>query len=219
MNPTFVQTSIVPTRADTVLRRTIGTLLLAAMLFTAASLAPLGARAEAARYQIDEEHLSIGFLVDHIGYQKQLGLFLDAGGSFEFDQDTQTLRNLRLAIKSESVFTNHQRRDDHLRGTDFLNAREFPEIVFEMTDALKTGPQSGTVTGNLTLIGVTKPVTMDVTLNKIADYPLGHRKEVVGISARGSFKRSDFGMNYAVENGFVGDEIALIIELEAIRQD
>ena len=175
--------------------------------------------AESVKYEMDKDHLSIGFLVEHIGYMKQLGMFLEAEGSFNYDRDSKALSELTLTIQSDSVFTNHKRRDDHLKGSDFLSAREFPEITFKMTGAQATGDTTGTITGELTLIGVTKPVLLDVTLNKIGKYPFGHKKEVIGISARGSFNRSDFGMSYAVQNGFVGDEIALIIEVEAIRQE
>jgi len=187
-------------------------------LFSAAMMSQ-PASAESVKYEMDKDHLSIGFLVEHIGYMKQLGMFLEAEGSFNYDKDSKTLSDLTLTIQSDSVFTNHKRRDDHLKGSDFLSAREFPEITFKMTGAQETGETTGTITGELTLIGVTKLVSLDVTLNKIGKYPFAHKKEVIGISARGSFNRSDFGMNYAVQNGFVGDEIALIIELEAIRQD
>ncbi|MEM7505682.1 MAG: YceI family protein, partial [Pseudomonadota bacterium] len=78
-----------------------------------------------------------------------------------------------------------------------------------------TGEGTGTVTGDLTLLGVTKPVTLDVTLNKTGPYPFGHKKKTMGISARGMVKRSDFGMTYAL-GGIVGDEVEIVIEMEAI---
>lgn len=183
------------------------------------------ARAEAApeAYKIDPEHLSIGFLVDHIGYAKVLGLFREAEGSFRFDRETRQLSDLTVTIKSASVYTAHEKRDKHLRGPDFLNAAEFPVMVFTMTASEPTGERTGKVTGDLTILGVTRPVTLDVTWNKSAEYPFGggllsKPNFVTGISARGSFKRSDFGMMYAVENGWVGDRVDLIIEAEAIRQ-
>ena len=199
--------------------RQLPALMMAAVLMLGA------ARAEAApeAYKIDPEHLSIGFLVDHIGYAKVLGLFRKAEGSFRFNRETRQLSDLTVTIDSASVYTAHDKRDEHLRGPDFLNAGEFPEIIFTMTGSEPTGERTGKVTGDLTILGVTKPVTLEVTWNKSGEYPFGggllsKPNFVTGISARGSFKRSDFGMMYAVENGLVGDSVDLIIEAEAIRQ-
>lgn len=75
------------------------------------------------------------------------------------------------------------------------------------------------MTGDLTLLGTTLPLTLDVTLNKAAPYPFGHQRFVLGISARGTLKRSDFGMTYGVENQLVGDEVQIIIETEAMRME
>lgn len=146
-----------------------------------------------------------------------LGLFLDGEGSFTFDPEARTLSDLSVTIPAASVFTDHEERDEHVRGSDFLDAGSHPEITFVGTGAEPTGERTGRVTGDLTLRGVTRPVTLDVTWNKSAAYPFGD-KYVIGISARTTIRRSDFGMTYAVENGWVEDEVDLIIELEAIRQ-
>ncbi|KZD12520.1 YceI family protein [Oceanibaculum pacificum] len=182
-------------------------------------------QAEAApeRYRIDSEHMAIGFLVQHIGYASTLGQFREAEGGFTFDEQARTLTDLKVSIKTASVYTAHEKRDEHLRKADFLNVAKYPEMTFVMTRAEPTGARTGKVTGDLTLLGVTKPVTLDVTWNKSGEYPfgggvLGKPNYVTGISARGSFKRSDFGMDYGVADGLVGDDIQLIIELEAIRQ-
>ena len=194
--------------------------LAAAALLTAALLtAPAPLRAEPAHYEIDESHLAIGFLVHHIGYASTLGQFLEAEGSFRYDETANSVSDIEVTIQADSVFTNHDKRDDHLRGGDFLDADGHPEITFVGTAATATGPTSGQVTGDLTILGVTQPVTLEVTRNKIGPYPFGEGPPyVVGISARGTVRRSEFGMTYAVENGWVGDEIEVIIELEAIRQ-
>ncbi len=180
-------------------------------------LGPAGAAAAPERYRIDPEHLSIGFLVGHIGYAEVLGLFLEGEGSFTFDPEAHTLSDLRVSIPAVSVFTNHDDRDEHLRGTDFLDAGSHPEITFVGTGAEPTGERTGRVTGDLTLRGVTRPVTLDVTWNKSGPYPFGDNF-VIGISARTTIRRSDFGMTYAVDNGWVEDAVDIIIELEAIRQ-
>ena len=198
------------------LRRAFCTLLFASLL---TGLAASRAAAEFARYEIDPEHFSVGFLTHHIGYANLLGTFLRGGGSFQFDEAGRAVKDIEVTIEAESVFTNHAKRDDHLRSAEFLDADEHPEIRFVGTDARATGDNTGVVTGDLTLLGVTKPIRLDITLNKIGPYPFGDGPPyVVGISARSKIKRSDFGMTYAVENGWVGDEVELIIEFEAIRQ-
>ncbi|RVU39141.1 polyisoprenoid-binding protein [Hwanghaeella grinnelliae] len=175
------------------------------------------AHAEPHEYELDPAHTSIGFLVGHVGYDKVLGMFLESSGSFTYDEETQTLSDVKITIESESVFTNHEKRDQHLRSPDFLNAREFPEMTFTVTKAEKISDTAGKVYGELELIGLKKPIVLDVTLNKAAEYPFND-SYAIGISARGSFKRSEYGMMYGVDNGWVGDDVELIIEFEAVRQ-
>lgn len=186
-------------------------------------LGSVPAAAEPAQYEVDPDHFSIGFLVDHAGYGKVLGMFLEGSGSFTFDEDARTLSDVRIVIRTESVFTNHEKRDDHLRSPDFLNADEFPEMVFAAPGGTATGDRTGRIDGTLTLLGVSQPVSLDVTWNKSAEYPFGgglfsDKPYVTGISARGRFKRSAFGMTYGIDGDLVGDDVELILELEAQRK-
>ena len=171
-------------------------------------------------YILDETHLSIGFLVDHAGYARTLGMFTKASGSFKYDENKSLVSDIEIIIDNSSVFTNHDKRDSHLRSPDFLNVDQYPEMTFKASiNDLKLNP--GKIAGNLTLLGVTRPLILDATINKIDTYPfrVGLSKPmVIGVSATASFKRSDFGMNYAVKKKLVGDEINLIIEFEA-RQE
>jgi polyisoprenoid-binding protein YceI len=174
-------------------------------------------------YQIDPEHASFGFLVSHIGYQNVLGMFREVAGSFRFDEEKQEISDVTVTVKTASVFTNHEKRDEHLRKEEFLWTDKYPEMTFTMTSAQKTGERIGKITGNLTLRGVTKSITLDITLNKVGEYPFGgglfaKPNYVAGISARGTFRRSEWGVLYGTDNGWVGDEVQLIIELEGIRQ-
>jgi polyisoprenoid-binding protein YceI len=188
----------------------------------AASLATPGlAHAQAARYELDPDHLTVAFLVDHIGYAKTLGLFRTARGSYSFDESTRQLTAVRIEVDTASVFSNQRKRDEHLKGPDFLNSSEFPRMVFTADTARRIGERNFEINGQLQLLGRTQPLTLQATWNKSAESPIGsfgRKPYVMGVSARGSFKRSAFGMNYAVANGWVGDEVALIIEFEAIRQ-
>lgn len=175
------------------------------------------AQAAPARYQLDPEHISMGFLVDHLGYGKVLGMFRAARGTYTFDEDSVTLSDVRIEVDTRSVFTNHAKRDQHLTSADFLNANEFPRMVFTATSARKTGERSFEIAGQLELLGRSQPLTLTATWNKSGVSPID-KTYVMGVSARGSFKRSAYGMNYGVSNGWVGDEVPLIIEFEAKRQ-
>jgi len=175
--------------------------------------------AQPARYEIDPEHFSVGFLVDHLGYGKVLGMFRNAGGAFTFDENTAALSDVRIVIEASSVDTNHRKRDSHLKSADFLNASEFPKLEFKSATAKRTGERTFVVDGQLEMIGKTQPVTLNVTWNKSGQYELpGVNAYVMGVSARGSFKRSAFGMSYGLANGWVGDAVDLILEFEARRK-
>jgi polyisoprenoid-binding protein YceI len=197
-------------------RRATGWLAAAAVVAVVFGGGP--ASAEPRRYVIDQSHMSIAFMVWHVGFAKTLGIFREAEGSFVFDPEAPAVRDIDVTIQAASVFTNHQKRDDHLRQADFLDVANHPTITFRGTSATSTGPRTGTVTGDLTIRGVTRPVTLDVVWNKSADYPFGDGHHAAGISARTTIKRSDFGMTYAVQGGLVGDEVEIILEFEAIRQ-
>jgi polyisoprenoid-binding protein YceI len=173
------------------------------------------------RYELDPEHTVFGFLVMHIDYARVLGRFRETAGSYTFDEDTGELSNVRITVQTDSVYTAHQRRDDHLRSADFLNSAEYPEMVFTAAGAEALGDRRYRVDGELTLLGQTRPLSLELTWNKSAEYPIGgflSKPYVMGVSGRGSFDRSDFGMTYGIDNGLVADEVELIIEFEARRQ-
>lgn len=178
------------------------------------------AAAQPARYEIDPEHLSVGFLVSHIDYAKILGMFRTARGSFQFDEKAGTLSDVRIEVDTASVFTNHRKRDDHLKGPDFLNSGEFPKMTFTAATAKRTGDRDFVIDGQLQLLGKSLPVTLNARWNKSSQYEMGtfSKPYVTGVSARGSFKRSAFGMRYGIDNGWVGDDVEMIVEFEARRQ-
>jgi polyisoprenoid-binding protein YceI len=186
-------------------------------------LLPGLARSDMARWVIDEEHFAVGFLVDHIGYARVLGMFLRAEGHFLYDPGTREMGGGEWVIHTDSVFTNHGKRDEHLRGSDFLNVERYPRIVFLPQRWEPAGDGRGRLTGTLELLGQARPVTLDVRINKVARYPfplggLFSRPEVLGASVRGTIRRSEWGMTYGLSRDLVGDEIDLIIEFEARRQ-
>lgn len=180
--------------------------------------ATVPATAEQKRYVIDVEHFSIAFLVEHIGFAKVLGRFRSAKGEYTFDEASGVLSDVRIEVETNSVSTDHDKRDKHLRSADFLNSNEHPLMVFSTTGASTSLDRVYTLDGELQLHGRTRPLQLKARWNKSGNYPFGGNPYAMGVSARGSFKRSDFGMTYAVDNGWVGDEVELIIEFEARPQ-
>lgn len=188
------------------------------MLAGVLAITPSDVRAEPAEFTLDPTHTYISFFVSHLGFSDMSGMFLKSEGSFSYDEEAKELKNASITVDTASVFTNHEERDKHLRSADFLNSGEFPEMTFVANKAEKTSDTEGKVTGDLTLLGVTKPITLDVTFNKAGNYPFGDGHYALGFDAEGSFKRSDFGMSYGVDGDIVGDEIKLVIGVEGIRQ-
>lgn len=194
-------------------------------LAAAAALAAFAAAPAAAEtFRVDITHSSFVFVANHIGYTDVYGLFRDWGGEFTFDAKAPENTKVRIEVRTESIDTNDRRlqaqggvrgRDEHLRGTDFFNAKEFPTMVFESTKVEKTGEKTGKLHGNVTLLGVTKPVVFDVTFHKVAPHPVPAYKGVltVGFTITGTIKRTDWGMKFGVPA--VGDEIKLLIGVEA----
>jgi polyisoprenoid-binding protein YceI len=180
------------------------------------AVTPRAAPAEPARWSIDPGNSSIAFSANHIGYKDVLGLFLEERGSFTYDETTRELADLVFEVEAASVFTDNPARDRHLKSGDFLDAENHPLIRFVMTEAVPDSDTTGTIRGDLTVRGVTRPVEVAVTLNRIAPYPWGDNY-VLGVSAEAVIRRSAFGSTYALEGGLVGDEIALRFEIEAIR--
>ena len=178
---------------------------------------PALAAAEPERYELDPAHTTVAFTVQHVGYAATLGLFADVEGGFVYDRETQELSEVRVTVVTSSLETLNDARDEHVRSDDFLDVEAHPEMVFVADEGEPSGETTGTIAGELTLLGETRPLVLDVTLNKAAEYPFGHGRFTLGLSARGTLKRSEWGMSYGVENGLVGDEVRLLIETEAMR--
>lgn len=174
--------------------------------------------AEPASYEIDDEHAVVAFMVEHIGFARVLGSFSDVEGTYTFDESTGMLSDVRVTVGTASVSSRHEERDEHLRSDDFLDADAFPEMTFTAAAARRTGDREFEVSGELTLLGVTRPLTLSATWNKSGDYPIGRNAYAMGVSARGVLQRSEFGMDYAVDNGWVGNDVEIIIEFEAQRR-
>ena len=181
---------------------------------------PLSAVAAPENYTIDPFHTYPNFEVNHLGMSTMRGQFTKSAGKFSIDRAAKT-GTLEITVQTASITTGDgdkagrpRSRDEHLRSPDFFNVAEFPTMTYKSTGVKFNGDNPGTIVGNLTLLGVTKPVSLHVDNWKCGSNPAS-KKEMCGGNASGSFKRSDFGMKYAVRN--VGDEIKLSIEIEGYK--
>jgi polyisoprenoid-binding protein YceI len=183
------------------------------LLPAALMLLPLPAALAAEKYALDRVHTQIVFNVDHLGFSKSSGRFTDFDGGFVLDADPAK-SSAEISIRSASVDMGDYAWDKHLRDKDFFHSSQHPAMSFKSTRVEKTGDKTLAVTGDFTLLGVTKPVTLNVTVNKAGVHPVS-KKYVAGFSATTRIKRSDFGMSYLV--GLIGDEVDIRLEIEGIR--
>jgi polyisoprenoid-binding protein YceI len=175
--------------------------------------APPGAL-DAQTYAIDNAHSAVLFRCEHLGIGQAWGRFNQATGSLAYDEAAPEKSSIELSIDAASVDTNNSGRDDHLRNADFLSAKEFPTIEFKSTKVAQTDAGLE-VTGDLTLHGVTKPATAQVTHVASGEDPWGNVR--VGFEGRFTVDRTDFGMTYMSDGG-LGNEVHLIVSLEATRK-
>lgn len=176
-------------------------------------LAAVAGPVAAADYAVDSAHAGVTFKASHVGLSWTYGRFNDVSGTFTFDPDKVTASKFNLAIKTDSIDTGNAKRDEHLRAPDFFNAKQFPAITFKSTTvkAVKEGYQ---VSGDLSLHGVTKPVSFILTGGKTAEFPKGTQR--IGFSTELTIKRSDFGMDKMLDG--IGDEVPISISLEGTKK-
>lgn len=183
---------------------------------TAAVLAVMtfagAAHAAPVKYEFDKAHSSISFKVNHLGFSNSLGRFMDWDGHIMFDQETPANSSVEVKIKSPSIFMGTEAWDKHMKNADFLDVEKFPTIDFKSTKIDVTGEKTADITGDLTILGVTKPVVLKTVMNGAGKHPMSG-KDTTGFTATTMIKRSEFGMNYGLPN--VGDDVAITIEVEA----
>ena len=179
---------------------------------------PLAATAAPEAYTIDPLHSSVLFAIDHLGLSTVHGRFDKFAGKFSLDRAAKK-GEVELTIDTASVDTNEndkgtrqRSRDEHLRSADFFNAAEFPKMTYKSTNVVFTGDNPTTVEGNLTLLGVTKPVSLKLDRFK-CNPATATAKERCGGDGSGKIKRSDFGMSRGIPQ--IGDELVLTVSFEA----
>ena len=167
-------------------------------------------------YQFDPAHTSATWEVDHLGFSKVSGKFPNITGSVTLDSQTPANSSVTAEIDTLALVTGTTGFDDHLKSNDFFKTKQFNKATFKSTKVEVTGENTAKVEGMLNIIGIEKPLTLDVTLNKKGVNPFS-KKEQVGFSATGVVNRNDYGLTYGRPN--VPDEVTLNIQAEAAIAD
>lgn len=171
------------------------------------------------RYTIDPTHSRIGFVARHAMVTKVRGSFNEFEGSGSFDADNPQNSTIDLTIAAASIDTRNADRDAHLRSNDFFDMDTYPQISFVSTAVEQVGDDEYRVTGDLTIKGVTNPVTIDFEYTGAAVDPYGNQR--IGLDGKTTVNRKDWGIswNAALEAGgvLVGEKVTLEFEVSAIR--
>lgn len=186
---------------------------LAVLALLGSSSLPL--QAQGVTYRVDPVHSTVLFRVKHMNTAFVYGRFNSFTGTIVVNERNPAQSSVAFEIDLNSVDTGNSQRDDHLRGPDFFNTRQFPKATFRSTRVRKLNDTTIEVQGNLTLRGVTKPLTLRVTFTGKGRNPRG--QEIIGFETTFTLKRSEFGINYGL-NGGLSDEVRLTVSVEAIRQ-
>ncbi|TPQ21315.1 YceI family protein [Streptomyces sporangiiformans] len=190
---------------------------------TATATAPVAVNPELAAltgdYTIDPSHTTIGFVARHAMVTNVKGGFLDFSGSLYLDGTDPSRSTASIDVKMDSIDTGSADRDGHLKSADFFRTDEFPAMTFRSTEAQALGGDDYRITGDLTILGTTKPLSIDLEFNGSAKDPFGNER--VGFEGKAEILRSEWGLtwNAALETGgvLVSDKIKLNFDISAIK--
>jgi len=164
-------------------------------------------------FKIDPVHTFVLFSVQHLGIANTYGRFNDIAGTVVFDRDNPSKSSIELTVQVESLDTHNAIRERSLKSPDFFDVKQFPTMTFKSTRVEGSG-DTLKVSGDLTIRGVTRPVTVDFKKGGEGKGVFGEMRG--GGETRFTIKRSDFGMNF--ELGEVGDEVTIILSLEGVKK-
>lgn len=182
------------------------------LFFSLAALVALAQAAQAAdKYSFDKDHTHILFFISHLGYSHTVGRIKDYDGYFTFDEANPTASEVDVTLKPASVDTSVPKLDKELQNEKFFDVAHYPAIHFKSNAVKVTGKNTGDVTGELTMLGVVRPLTLHVTFNKSGVHPYTNNY-VSGFTADTTLNRSDFGMTAFLPN--VGDDVHIHLEVE-----
>lgn len=173
------------------------------------------AAASGVAFKVDPVHSTLIFKINHMGVANFYGRFNDIQGTYVLNEANPANCTFEFQVKTENVDTGNKSRDGHLKSADFFNASEYPLITFKSTKVERKSEMVLNVTGDLTMHGVTKPVTADIKIFGAKDTRQGVKG---GLDATFTIKRSDFEMSTYVAEGGLGDEVTLMVAIEGARQ-
>ena len=168
-------------------------------------------KAPAGAYQVETHHTLVLFAIPHLGLTDYYGRFEKISGTLNFNPGAPEKSSVDVSIDTSSANVMSAELINELVGPSVFDSAHFPTATFKSTSIERTGSNTGTMTGDLTIHGVTKPVTFDVTFNGGLQAPIGNAYEI-GFHATATVKRSDFGLDKMMWKSFVGDDVKLIIE-------
>ncbi|GAB2508760.1 YceI family protein [Microbulbifer agarilyticus] len=188
---------------------------IATFLFAALVAGSISTTASAAEYKFDTKgaHAFVQFRIKHLGYSWLYGRFDKFDGNFVYDEAKPEASTVQVTVDTTSLNSNHAERDKHLRGKDFLNVADFPTATFKSTSFEPNGDGKALLKGDLTLHGVTKPITIDVTEIGGGQDPWGGYRQ--GFTGTTEFKLKDFGIDYDL--GPASQTVEMILDVEGIR--
>ena len=179
-------------------------------LITLALLLSLSARAE--RFTIDMGHAEIGFSAKHMMVSNTKGTFNTFEGILDYDINSKTLKAIEGSIQTDSIDTNNEKRDGHLKNVDFFNDKKFPTMTFKRTEIKKTSDNEFEVTGNLNVLGIDRLVVLPVVLSGPVDGL--HGGKIIGMESNTTLNRRDLGIDHS-PSAVIGDAVKISIEFEA----
>ncbi|HXQ11467.1 MAG TPA: YceI family protein [Caulobacteraceae bacterium] len=174
------------------------------------------ASVQAGTYNVEPTHTRVLFSVTHFGFTHYYGDFTGVTGKLSIDPKNIGAADVEVTIPTASVSTTNARLDGELKGANWLNASTYPAMTFVSRRVTRTGPKTARIDGDLTLRGVTHPVSLDATFNAAGPYPMGGRF-TVGFDAVGHLKRSDFGVSPYL--GLISDDVDIIISAAFQKAD
>ncbi|MHA6262196.1 YceI family protein [Arenibacterium sp. CAU 1754] len=188
------------------------TTLLAAVLATAAT----SAFAAPEKYMLDSSHSQVLFSYNHLGFSTTYNMFSGFEGEIMFDDENPAASSVTVSMPVRSMLTGWEARFDHFMTEDFFGAAEGDLVTFTSTGIEVTGDTTAKISGELTMNGVTKPVVLDATLNKMGEHPMA-KKPWAGFDATATVLRSDYGLDKFAP--FVSDEVQVMISIEAVKAE
>ncbi|MEA9842885.1 YceI family protein [Xanthomonas campestris] len=186
------------------------------LAFPALVLTSLAATAAPVRYALDPVHTRVLFAVEHAGFSKALGTVSGSSGTLVFDPDDWAAATLEVTVPLRRADLGDAKWNEATLARNLLDAERFPDAHFVSIKVEASDATHAKVTGNLTLHGVTRPVTLDVTLNALKRHPLPPFRRTAGFSATATLSRAAFGVD--AWKSMIGDTVELRIEAEAVRE-